>query len=185
MVREATLRIIRLPDWTALLWTAEISKAMIPEPSNSHDPDSLIGVGGTAARRAAAAMEGGMMMINVVTTLNTCPFTVDKNKAKASSRQHPPQQRGSEPSQGSGPPDVVPASAIEGGRTDQNIQQLKGLLAASNCRFEAFAVVLQQILTEVRIFYFQEVNSSFFVVVLTFHFLQFATTSALFRKMGV
>lgn len=94
-------------------------------------------------------MEGGMMMINVVTILNTCSFTVDKNKPKACSRQQPPQQQASHPSQGNGPPDVVPASTTEGGRKDQSIQQLKGLLAASNCRFEAVTIVLQQTLAEV------------------------------------
>lgn len=106
-------------------------------------------MGGTAVRPAAAVMEGGMMMINVVTTLNTCSFTVDKNKPKASSRQQHPQQPASQPNQSNGPPDVVPASVAEGGRKDQSIQQLQGLLAASNCRFEAVAIVLQQTLAEV------------------------------------
>lgn len=88
-------------------------------------------------------------MLNVVTTLNTCSFTVDKNKPKASSGQQAPQQQTSQPSQVNGPPDVVPASASKDRRKDKSIQQLKGLLASSNCRFEAFAIVLQQILTEV------------------------------------
>ncbi|KAM9356774.1 microtubule-associated tumor suppressor 1 homolog A [Symphorus nematophorus] len=73
---------------------------------------------------------------------------VDKNKPKASSRQQPPQHQASQPSQSNGPPDVVPASVSEGGRKDPNVQQLRGLLAASNCRFEAVAIVLQKILTE-------------------------------------
>lgn len=90
-----------------------------------------------------------MMMLNIVTTLNTCSFTVDKNKTKASSRQQPPQHQAIQSSQGSGPPDVVPASATEVGRKDETIQQLKGLLAASYCKFEAVAIVLQQTLAEV------------------------------------
>ncbi|KAJ4946075.1 hypothetical protein JOQ06_023750 [Pogonophryne albipinna] len=70
---------------------------------------------------------------------------VDKNKPKAASRQ---QQPTSQPSQRSGPPDVVPASVAEGGRKDQSVQQLRGLLAASNRRFEAVAIVLQRALAE-------------------------------------
>lgn len=110
-------------------------------------------VGGTAVRAAAAAMEGGIMMINVLTTLNTCSFTVDKNKPKASSRQQPPHQQASQPSQSNGPPDVVPASIIDGGWKEQSNQHLRGLLAASNCRFEAVAIVLQQTLAQVGTFY--------------------------------
>ncbi|XP_034079093.1 microtubule-associated tumor suppressor 1 homolog A isoform X1 [Gymnodraco acuticeps] len=70
---------------------------------------------------------------------------VDKNKPKAASRQ---QQPTSQPSQRSGPPDVVPASVAEGGRKDQSVQQLRGLLAASNRRCEAVAIVLQRALAE-------------------------------------
>lgn len=70
---------------------------------------------------------------------------VDKNKPKASSRQQPPQQQTSQPSQSNGPPDVVPLSVSEGGRKDQ---QLRELLAVSNCRFEALTIVLQQVLAE-------------------------------------
>lgn len=110
-------------------------------------------MGGLAVGPAAVAMEGGMMMINVVTTLNTCSFTVDKNKPKTGSRQQQPQPQPSQPSQSHGPPDVVPANVAQGERKDQAIQQLRGLLAATNRKFEAFAVVLQQILTEVRKFY--------------------------------
>lgn len=94
-------------------------------------------------------MEGGMMMINVVTTLKTCSFAVDKNKPKPSFRQQPLQQKVSQLSQGNGPPDVVPGSASEAGIKVQSIQQLKGHLDASNSRFEALAIVLQQTLTEV------------------------------------
>ncbi|TWW55798.1 microtubule-associated tumor suppressor 1 homolog A isoform X3 [Takifugu flavidus] len=75
---------------------------------------------------------------------NTVVFqTVDKSKAKASSRQQTPQQPATLPNQANGPPDVVPGSASSGQKRAQSIQQVKGLLAASNCRFEAFAVALQ------------------------------------------
>ncbi|XP_028444746.1 microtubule-associated tumor suppressor 1 homolog A isoform X1 [Perca flavescens] len=77
----------------------------------------------------------------------TSSGAVDKNKPKASSRHQHPQQA-SQPNQRNGAVDVVPASTAEGGRKDQSIQQLRGLLAASNCRFEAVAIVLQQALAE-------------------------------------
>ncbi|XP_071313910.1 microtubule-associated tumor suppressor 1 homolog A isoform X3 [Trachinotus anak] len=73
---------------------------------------------------------------------------VDKNKPKASSRQQHPQQQPPQPNQSHGPPDVVPATVAKGEKKNQTIQQLRGLLAASNRRFEAFTIVLQQILTE-------------------------------------
>ncbi|XP_072252233.1 microtubule-associated tumor suppressor 1 homolog A isoform X2 [Leuresthes tenuis] len=63
---------------------------------------------------------------------------VDKSKSKASSRQ-----QSSQPS--TGPQNVVQASVPPGERKDQNIQQL---LTASNCRFQAVAIVLQQTLAE-------------------------------------
>ncbi|XP_068439366.1 microtubule-associated tumor suppressor 1 homolog A isoform X2 [Clinocottus analis] len=70
--------------------------------------------------------------------------TVDKSKPKANSHQ----RTASQPNQHSGPPDVVPASVAEGGAKDQSVQKLSGLLAASNCRFQAIAIVLQQTLAE-------------------------------------
>ncbi|XP_035861330.1 microtubule-associated tumor suppressor 1 homolog A isoform X3 [Sander lucioperca] len=73
---------------------------------------------------------------------------VDKNKPKASSRHQHPQQQASQPNQRNGAVAVVPAGTAEGGRKDQSIQQLRGLLAASNCRFEAVAIVLQEALAE-------------------------------------
>ncbi|XP_078117329.1 microtubule-associated tumor suppressor 1 homolog A [Sander vitreus] len=78
----------------------------------------------------------------------TSSGAVDKNKPKASSRNQHPQQQASQPNRRNGAVDVVPASTAEGGRKDQSIQQLRGLLAASNCRFEAVAIVLQEALTE-------------------------------------
>nr|XP_061793249.1 microtubule-associated tumor suppressor 1 homolog [Nerophis lumbriciformis] len=70
---------------------------------------------------------------------------VDKNKPKTSSWQQLP----SSPSkQNHGAPDVVPPCLPENDRNDQRIQNLGKLLAASNCRFEAVAIVLQQTLAE-------------------------------------
>lgn len=109
----------------------------------------LYGVGGAGVRSTAVIMEGGMMMINVVTTLNTCSFTVDKNKPKASSRQQNHQRQTSLPNQSNGPPDVVPPGVAEGERKDERIQQLRGNLAAANCKFEAVTIVLKQTLAEV------------------------------------
>lgn len=81
---------------------------------------------------------------------------MDKNKPKPSFRRQPPQQQVSQLSQVNGPLDVVPGSASEAGIKDQRIQQLKGHLAASNSRFEAVAIVLQQTLTEVWKFLFMK-----------------------------
>ncbi|KAG8004222.1 Microtubule-associated tumor suppressor 1-like protein A [Nibea albiflora] len=121
---------------------------LLTTPAKNTGP-GLYRVGGAGVRPAAAAMEeGGMMMINVVATLNACSFTVNKNKPKAGARQQHPQQQASQQSQSNGPPDVVPASVAEGEREDLSIQQLRGLLAASNGRFEALAIVLQQTLAE-------------------------------------
>ncbi|XP_067454800.1 microtubule-associated tumor suppressor 1 homolog A isoform X2 [Thunnus thynnus] len=72
---------------------------------------------------------------------------VDKNKPKTSSSQQQHQQQVSQ-NQSNGPPDVVPAGVAESERKDQSIQQLRGLLAASNRGFEAVAVVLQHALAE-------------------------------------
>uniref|UniRef100_A0A3Q3JEY4 Microtubule associated tumor suppressor 1b n=1 Tax=Monopterus albus TaxID=43700 RepID=A0A3Q3JEY4_MONAL len=74
---------------------------------------------------------------------------VDKNKPKARSRQqHPQQQAATRPNQSTGPPDVIPTSLSEVERKDCNIQKLRGVLAASNCRFEALTIVLQRALAE-------------------------------------
>ncbi|XP_008292915.1 microtubule-associated tumor suppressor 1 homolog A isoform X2 [Stegastes partitus] len=76
------------------------------------------------------------------------PNSVDKNKSKAGSRQQQPQQQPSQPNQSNGPSDVIAASVTKDDRKDQIIQKLKGLLAASNQRFEAVAIVLQHALAE-------------------------------------
>ncbi|XP_006781864.1 microtubule-associated tumor suppressor 1 homolog A isoform X3 [Neolamprologus brichardi] len=79
---------------------------------------------------------------------NTVVFqAVDKNKSKAGSHQQHPQQQASQQQQSNRPQDAVPASLTEVDRINQNVQQLKGLLRASNCRFEALSIVLQQTLT--------------------------------------
>uniref|UniRef100_A0A3Q3FM91 Microtubule associated scaffold protein 1 n=1 Tax=Labrus bergylta TaxID=56723 RepID=A0A3Q3FM91_9LABR len=73
---------------------------------------------------------------------------VDKSKPKTNPRPHPPPQQTSQPNQSNGPPDVVPASVAEDGSKDQRTQRLTALLAASDRRFEAIAIVLQQTLSE-------------------------------------
>ncbi|XP_026043599.1 microtubule-associated tumor suppressor 1 homolog A isoform X2 [Astatotilapia calliptera] len=74
---------------------------------------------------------------------STLVGSVDKNKSKAGSHQ----QQASQQKQSNRPQDAVPASLTEADRINQNVQQLKGLLRASNCRFEALSIVLQQTLT--------------------------------------
>uniref|UniRef100_A0AAZ1XX96 Microtubule associated tumor suppressor 1b n=1 Tax=Oreochromis aureus TaxID=47969 RepID=A0AAZ1XX96_OREAU len=78
---------------------------------------------------------------------STLVGSVDKNKSKAGSHQQHPQQQASQQNQSNRPQDAVPASLTEVDRINQNVQQLKGLLRASNCRFEALSIVLQQTLT--------------------------------------
>ncbi|XP_068596903.1 microtubule-associated tumor suppressor 1 homolog [Brachionichthys hirsutus] len=67
---------------------------------------------------------------------------VDKSKPKAISRQQQASRQSNRPQ------DAVPASLTRTGREDQSNQRLSGLLAASNCRFEALTIVLQQTLAE-------------------------------------
>lgn len=128
-LRGAALGVIRWADWTE------------PQPAAS--------VGGAAGTLAA---EG--MMIHIA---DTCSFTVDKNKTKGSSCQQHAQHQAHQPNQSNGPPDVVPAS-VEDERKNHRIQQLTGILAASNCRFEAMTVVLQQTLVEVRLLYYGSIS---------------------------
>ncbi|KAL3972687.1 ETS translocation variant 6/7 [Sarotherodon galilaeus] len=78
---------------------------------------------------------------------STLVGSVDKNKSKAGSHQQQPQQQASQQNQSNRPQDAVPASLTEVDRINQNVQQLKGLLRASNCRLEALSIVLQQTLT--------------------------------------
>ncbi|XP_068181437.1 microtubule-associated tumor suppressor 1 homolog A isoform X2 [Antennarius striatus] len=106
----------------------------------------------TSCKTPASTSKGASNL--TVTPLKRTPFArcarvtsnapVDKNKPKASSHQ----QQASQQNERNGPPDVVPARVTGTGRKDQSIQQLRELLAASNCRFEAIAIVLQQTLAE-------------------------------------
>ncbi|XP_055744489.1 microtubule-associated tumor suppressor 1 homolog A isoform X1 [Salvelinus fontinalis] len=85
---------------------------------------------------------------------------VDKNRQRATPRSQPqPQQQSPAPlpPQRDGHPDLVLAEGRAGGmesyrapceRKNQSLQQLQGLLVASNCKFEAIVVVLQQTLAE-------------------------------------
>ncbi|XP_041846978.1 microtubule-associated tumor suppressor 1 homolog A isoform X1 [Melanotaenia boesemani] len=68
---------------------------------------------------------------------------VDKSKSKASSRQQT-----SQPNQSTGSQNVVQTSVPQVEKEVQNIHQLQQLLTASNCRFQAVAIVLQQTLAE-------------------------------------
>ncbi|XP_035505661.2 microtubule-associated tumor suppressor 1 homolog A isoform X2 [Scophthalmus maximus] len=108
----------------------------------------------TTACRPAASPSKGASSSTVSPPKRTAPArfvrltSVDKNKPKASSRQQHPQQHLSQPNQSHGPPDVVPPSVAKAEKKDQNSQQLTGLLTASNCRFEALTIVLQQTLTK-------------------------------------
>ncbi|XP_077466495.1 uncharacterized protein LOC144082895 isoform X3 [Stigmatopora argus] len=70
---------------------------------------------------------------------------VEKNKPKTSTW---PPASSSRSTQNHGPPDVVPPSTPRDDRNDQRLQNLGKLLAASNCRFEAIAIVLQQTLAK-------------------------------------
>ncbi|XP_061542313.1 microtubule-associated tumor suppressor 1 homolog A isoform X2 [Phycodurus eques] len=68
-----------------------------------------------------------------------------ENKPKTSCRQ---QVSTSQTKQNTGPPDVVPPILPRDDRNKQRIHNLGRLLAASNCRFEAITIILQQTLTE-------------------------------------
>ncbi|XP_051913442.1 microtubule-associated tumor suppressor 1 homolog isoform X2 [Hippocampus zosterae] len=73
------------------------------------------------------------------------PDKPDKNKPKTCSRQ---QASTSQAKPNHGPPKTVPPSHPRDGESDQRIQNLGELLAASNCRFEAISIVLQRALAE-------------------------------------
>ncbi|XP_077957627.1 microtubule-associated tumor suppressor 1 homolog A isoform X4 [Gasterosteus aculeatus] len=106
----------------------------------------------TACKPAALISKGSLISPLKRTSARLLRLTssaqVDKSKPKATSRQQAPQQQAPQPSQRSGPPDVVPASVAEGDQKDQSLQQLTALLAASNRRFQAVAIVLQRTLAE-------------------------------------
>lgn len=151
-IRGAALGFIRLPDWTDACISA-LTRALLQMCAWQESRDLYCIV-----RPPAVIMEGSLLMIGVVTTLKSLFYfivfffpTVDKNKSKAGSHQQLPQQQASQQKQSNRPQDAVPASLTEADRINQNVQQLKGLLRASNCRFEALSIVLQQTLTGVRI----------------------------------
>ena len=99
-----------------------------------------------------------MVMLNAVTTLNGCSLAVDKNRPKANPRNQlaaQPTPTPAPPAPSHGHPDLVlmadrtrgPAESYQAQCEKQ--KQLRGLLASSDCRFEAVVVVLQQALAEV------------------------------------
>ncbi|XP_028975049.2 microtubule-associated tumor suppressor 1 homolog A isoform X2 [Esox lucius] len=83
---------------------------------------------------------------------------VDKTRHRATPRSQPPPQPPPQPpvlppARSDGRPNLVPAGGAEIHRPrseweDRSLQQLQGLLVASNCRFEAMVVVLQQALKQ-------------------------------------
>lgn len=92
-------------------------------------------------------------MLNGVSTLTPCcsPLAVDKNRPRASPRAQPP-------APAPGQPDLLPTETKAPGTeryrarcesSNKYIQQLKRLLVSGNRRFEAVAVVIQHIVTEV------------------------------------
>lgn len=90
-------------------------------------------------------------MLNVVTALNACSLTVEKNKSRTSSRnQHPPTN---------GQPDLVPPESKSRNveyykalcEKNQTIQQLENTLRSNNRRFEAAAVVIKHLCAGVSI----------------------------------
>lgn len=91
-------------------------------------------------------------MLNVVTALNSCSLTVDKNKSRASSRNQQPPTNGQ--------PDLLPPENKSRNveyykalceKKNQTIQQLENTLRSNNRRFEAVAVVIKQLYAEVSI----------------------------------
>lgn len=90
-------------------------------------------------------------MLNAASTISGCSLTVDKSKVKGSSRS---QQQG----HANGHPDLVPPETKPRGleyykalceKKNQTIQQLKNSFVASNRRFEAIAVVVQNLYIQV------------------------------------
>uniref|UniRef100_A0A3Q2PM54 Microtubule associated scaffold protein 1 n=1 Tax=Fundulus heteroclitus TaxID=8078 RepID=A0A3Q2PM54_FUNHE len=106
----------------------------------------------TACRSAASTSNGSSA--SAVSPLKKTNYgkpvaqtpAVDRSKPKTSSRQ--PQQQYPHPAKGAGSQTVAQGSVLQDERRDQNIQQLKELLTASNRRFQALAIVLQQTLAE-------------------------------------
>ncbi|XP_077388650.1 microtubule-associated tumor suppressor 1 homolog A isoform X2 [Festucalex cinctus] len=94
---------------------------------------------------ASASTSGPLKRTAPSRFVGLTPSKPEKNKVKTCSRQ---QVSASQAKQNIGPPDVVPPNVPRDDGNVQRIQTLGGLLAASNCRFEAVTVVLQQALAE-------------------------------------
>lgn len=104
---------------------------------------------------SAVVMDGSLLMISVVTTFNSCPLAVDKNKTKVGSRR--PQPQPSPPNARTGPQNVPQAGVRQSKQNNESIRPPKQLLTASNQRFQALVVVLQKTLAEVRKVSFLEI----------------------------
>ncbi|XP_045082349.1 microtubule-associated tumor suppressor 1 homolog A isoform X3 [Coregonus clupeaformis] len=129
-------------------------------------PGSNIGPAGCKTTASTNQVPSGSRAIPLKRTASSrllrpaAVLPVDKNRPRATPRSHPqPQQRSPVPSppQSNRHPDLVLAEGRAAGtesyralceRKNQSLQQLQGLLAASNCKFEAIVVVLQQTLVE-------------------------------------
>lgn len=151
-IRGAALGFIRLPDWTDACISA-LTRALLQMCAWHECRDFILYCQTTCSDYGGEFVDDRGCHDTKVLILFYCIFfpTVDKNKSKAGSHQQLPQQQASQQKQSNRPQDAVPASLTEADRINQNIQQLKGLLRASNCRFEALSIVLQQTLTGVRI----------------------------------
>lgn len=104
-------------------------------------------------------------MLNVVSALNACSLTVDKNKSRTSRNQQPPTN---------GQPDLVPPESKSRNveyykalceKKNQTIQQLENTLRSNNRRFEAVAVVIKHLCAGVSImrlhcFYTADMNNT-------------------------
>ncbi|AWP12429.1 putative microtubule-associated tumor suppressor 1 [Scophthalmus maximus] len=138
------------PTRSSLMGLPPTSASRLPRktqgPSRSLAEANVHVSGGTANKQTP--FKSVVLKARLISTTGKNTGKMDKNKPKASSRQQHPQQHLSQPNQSHGPPDVVPPSVAKAEKKDQNSQQLTGLLTASNCRFEALTIVLQQTLTK-------------------------------------
>ncbi|XP_019739724.1 microtubule-associated tumor suppressor 1 homolog isoform X2 [Hippocampus comes] len=101
-------------------------------------------VSGVAARKQPP-VKTGALKARLISSPGRWTGPVDKNKPKTCSRQ---QASTSQVKPNHGPPKTMPPSHPRDDGSDQRIQNLGKLLAASNSRFEAVSIVLQQALAE-------------------------------------